>query len=349
MAPFSSTTPSRPVRRHRVFPVAILIGILLVAFLAVIFVFVPFRSINQSQTYAAYMVPDVNTVCLNFEADVADVTIIPTDLPNQLVRLEMNATGFMGFFGSETNPVDVTFTNSTSGNTLTVTSRVTRTEAWPLSFNLKVTCNLYVDRSAVLNITAKTSVGSMILDTEAQGDPLVFQNLTLRSTTGSARANLNRAVELRNDVSVSTTTGSVMFIWNGTTCSRNLAATLASTTGSIVANVIRSGVMGGNVTVDATTTTGSVNWGMNLSGNVGARFTSQVTTGSISLDVHNFNGDKSPIASSNYPAKANFIINSQTTTGSIHITAAYNNSPGSSNLEQTRADSIIFLSVNHSK
>src|SRR5512140_3635563 len=90
-ASIRSTTPSRPVRRRNVFPVAILIGILLVAFFAVVFVFVPFRSINQSQTYVAYTVPDVNTVNLNFDADVADVTIIPTDLPNQLVRLDMNA------------------------------------------------------------------------------------------------------------------------------------------------------------------------------------------------------------------------------------------------------------------
>jgi hypothetical protein len=334
--------PARHVRRHHVFPVVagVLIAVLVLAFFFAVIVFVPVNSVNFGQTESAAAVPGVNTINLNFDADVADVNIIPTPLSGQLVKLDINASGSMGLFGSQTHPVNVVFTNETSGNTLTVTSSVTRTGVWPFSYNLKVTCDIYVDHSAILNVTAKTSVGSITLDTDARAEPLVFQNLTLRSTTGSIRANLTGAVELRNDVSVSATTGSVQFIWNGVSVSRSLGVTLASTTGSITAEVTRSGALGGNVTVEAATTTGSVNWGMNISGDVGAKFTSQTTVGSILVDVQNFNGNKSPIASSNYPAATNFVVDSRTTTGSIHITAAYNSS---TNVEQVRADVMRFL------
>jgi hypothetical protein len=347
--PFSSTASSRRMRRRRVFPTAILIGILAVAFLLVVFVFLPFGSVDFSQTNVASEVSGVNTVKLNFDADVADVNIIPTDLPNQLVKLEVNATGSTGFFGSTSHPVDVTFINETSGNTLTVNSSVSRAQVWPFSFNLKVTCNVYVERTAILNVTAKTSVGSITLSSPVHGAALVFQNLTLRSTTGSVMANLTGGVSLTEDVSVSATTGRVDFIWDGVSVSRSLGVTLASTTGSITANVTHSAALGGNVSIDAATTTGSVNWGMDIRGNVGAKFTSTTTTGSISVDVQNFNGDKSPIVSSNYPATTNFIVDSHSTTGSVHVTASYHHSSQNSEADQVRADVVGFLSVNHTE
>jgi hypothetical protein len=346
-APVSPSVRSRHMRSHRVFPATILIGILLVAFLVVVFVVLPFGSVDFSQTNVVSEVSGVNTVKLNFDADVADVNIIPTDLPNQLVKLEVNATGSSGFFGSTSHPVDVTFTNETSGNTLTVTSSVSRTQVWPFSFNLKVTCNVYVERTAILIVTAKTSVGSITLSPVFRVAPLVFQNLTLQSTTGSVNVNLTGAVDLAGDVSVSTTTGSIQFTWGGVAVSHSLGVTLASTTGSISANVSQSGAIGGNVSINAATTTGSVNWGMDISGNVGAQFTSTTTTGSISVDVQNFSGDKSPIASSNYPAVTNFIVNSQSTTGSVHIAASYHHSSQNSEPDQVRADVVSFLPVNH--
>jgi hypothetical protein len=341
--------PARRLSAPFIIPVIILIAVLLVAFLFAVFAFVPLHSVNFSQSSFAPTAPGIDTVNLNFDADVADVNVIPTDLPNQLAKVEVFATGSTGLFGSTTQPVKTSFNSETLGNILTVTSAVSRTETWPVSLDLKVTCNVYLDRNAVLNVHARTSVGKVTLNSEV---PVVFSGINLRSTTGNVATNLSNLVVLTRDISVSyislsTTTGSVQFTWNNVKVSGNIAVNLATTTGSVTADFTHNSVLAENVSVDARTTTGSVNIGMSSSGDVGAQITSQTSVGSISTDVQNFNGNKSPIYSSNYPATSNFLVNAQTTTGSIHITAAYQGAAEVTVQEQTRDVAISYLRVNH--
>jgi hypothetical protein len=351
-APTAQSAPVR--RRHRapfVIPVVILMAVLLVAFLFAFFAFIPLQSVNFSQSDSVPTVPRVNTVILNFDADVADVNVIPTDLPNQLVRIDVSATGSVGLFGSNTQPVKVSFSNETIGDTLIVTAGVSGTEMWPTSFNFKVTCNLYLDRNAVLNVNARTSVGKVTLDSEV---PVVFSGLNLRSTTGNVAVSLSDFAVLTQDISVSyvsltTTTGSVQFTWNNVQVSGKIAVNLATTTGSVTADFTQNGALASNVSVDAKTTTGSANLGMSISGNVGAQVTSHTSLGSISTDMQSFNGDKSSLASSNYPARGNFVVDEQTTTGSIHITATYQGAAEAAVQEQIRDAVMSYIEANHSE
>ncbi len=308
-------------------PVAILISILLIGFFFAVIAFVPFRSVNFNQTEVASSFPGAQNVNLNFDADVANVNVIPTDLTNQLVRMEVSATGSTGLFGSDTQPLKITFNNATSGDTLTVTSHVSRAEFWPISPNLKVTCNIYIERSAVMNINAQTTVGKITLKPEINIVPQEFRNITLKSTTGSIETNLTDLFSLNGDISISSTTGTIHLNWDNAHVFRNTAVNLKSTTGSITANIAENGDIGSNVSMRAITTTGSINLGMNINGNVGAQIISHTSVGAISVDVQNFNGNKSPIYSSNYPATSNFIVDQTTTTGSIHINADYQGTP----------------------
>jgi hypothetical protein len=321
----------------------ILIAILLVAFFVAIAAFFPVKSVNFNQTYEVAKIPNVDAVSLNFDADVADVNLIPADLPNQLVKMEVLANGSTALFGSDTEPVKIIFTNETFGRDITVTSDVSRSVAWPFSFNLKVTCNIYVDISAPLNINVQTSVGKIHMNTSV---PVVFQNLALRTTTGNVEAYLTGGTILTANSSFSTTTGSIKFIWDNIQVTGNTDLQFASTTGSINADFTQNQVLSGNVSVEVTTTTGSLNVGMNVSDNVGAQLTSHTTTGSISVDAQSFNGNKSPIYSSNYPATSNFLVNSQTTTGSIHLTVAYQ-PPEAPIQEQVRDAVMNFIKTNH--
>jgi hypothetical protein len=337
------------LRRHYIIPVGILIAILVVAFFFSVFAFLPLQSVNFNQSYSAATVPGVDAINLNFQADVANVNVIPTDLTNQLVSMDVSASGSMGVFGSSNQPVKVTFTNQTVGNTMTVTPKVSMTNAWPFSFNLKVTCNIYVERSVAMNISAQTTVGKITLKPAVDIVPQEFRNINLKSTTGNIEANLTDLFSLNGDISISTTAGSTQFNWDTAHVFRNTAVNLASTTGSIMASITQNGDIGGNVSIATATTTGSVNLDMNLRGDVGTQITSHTTTGSISVNVQNFNGNKSPIYSSNYPANSNFIINQGTTTGSIHITAAYqdqNPSPASTQ-EQVRDAVMTYIQTNH--
>jgi hypothetical protein len=191
---------------------------------------------------------------------------------------------------------------------------------WPFSNTLKVTCDLYVNRRTTLDLDVRTSVGSVTMNPNVEVD---FQGLSLRSTTGTVDATLTNSVTLPTAATFSTTTGSVHLTWVNAQVTGNTSMYLATTTGSIDLSVAQNRDLAGSVTIDAETTTGSVNPTLSINGDIGAQITSHVSLNSISVSVQNFNGNKSPIYSSNYPATNNFIVNAATTTGSININASY--------------------------
>ncbi len=304
--------------------VGVLIAVLVVGVVVAGFVFVPFRSVNFQSPNVVPTASGVNNIYLNLEADVANINIYTTSSLGELVRVDVSATGSTGLFGSTEEPVTVEFNPVTANDTETVTCKVTQNEVWPLSYGLTVTCNVYLDPSAVLNVQVSTSVGAVKLTSDRA---VTFQALSLRSTTGSVETAVSGNAVFEGPVLVSTTTGSVQFDWANCRISTNTPIDVHTTTGSIHASIIQSAVLGGNATLNVGTTTGSVNLDMQLAQNNAAQITSHTSTGSISVDVHSFNGNKSPIYSNNYPATNNFLTELSATTGSIHIVATYQSVP----------------------
>ena len=327
------TPPQRRERKPFRLPTAILIGILLVATLSAI-TLVPFIPVDSTQSQAVSQA-NVNTVNLDFDADVADVNVFIRDLPDQLVSVDVIAKGSVGIFASNP-PVKLTVSNETADQTMTVTGRVSRQDIWPMSLNLRVTCNIYIDYSAVLDLNIRTSVGDIIMN-EVAG-PVLFQELTLQATTGNVEANIGSLVTTVRDVSVTTTTGNVMFMWNDAQVSGGMAISLRSTTGRVTAQITQNELLARNVSLNAQTTTGEVNLDMDISGDVGAQITSQTTTGRITLDVDRFDGAQSPIRSRNYPAPSNFEVTLGTTTGNIHIAAQHHTSAEAAQQENSDID-----------
>ena len=230
---------------------------------------------------------------------------------------------------------------------MTVTSKVTLEELWPFSFNLHVVCNVYVDTSAVVSVTAQSTVGKVALDTNFL--PVTFDALNLHSTTGSIQATLSPNTVLKGNISASSTTGSIQFVWSDAKVVGNTSISLASTTGAVSADIGQtSWALGGNVALEARTTTGSVECAVTVGGTVGSQITSHSSTGSISVvNAQNFNGNKSPIYSSNYPAENNFLVDLATTTGSIKVAASYFPSTSTSEQEQVRDAAVNYLRENH--
>jgi hypothetical protein len=300
-----------------------LIAVLLVAFLFAGFAFIPAKTVNFNQSDSAPAVSGVNVVALNFDADVADVHIVPT-LVDNLVQVDTSATGSMSLFGSNSDPVKITFTNQTSGDTLTVNYKVSRVETWPVSFGLNVNCTIYVNPSVTLDLKVGTSVGKITLGSSDQ--PIIYRALDLQSKTGEVDASFNSNTQLTGNVSLHTTTGDVHFSSENAQLSADATKIgLETTTGSIDVHITQSSQqqIANDVVGNVESTTGGVNLYMDISGDVAAQVTSHNSVGGIYLDVTNFNGDESPIASSNYPAARNYFVDLETTTGSIHIKAAY--------------------------
>jgi hypothetical protein len=255
--------------------------------------------------------------------------------------VNVTAQGSVGVFSDADNPLQVNLTEQMSGSTLQVNSRVSMRSP---SFNtLHVECRVHVSPSIPLNLTVRTMTGTVQM---VNSKPATFDALTLQSTTGTAFAYVAHDELFRGDISVTTVTGTAQLQWNNAKVDRNIAVRVATTTGSAIAQVIEEGQLGGNVSLALSATTGSTNLNIHLYDDVGARITSQVGTGDIYVNAQNFNGNKSPIASSNYPAKSNFIVDEKTTTGGISINPTYDTRIIE---ERIRDDVINYIAGNHAE
>ena len=317
------TVPAMP-RRRRPFllPVIILIAILVMAAVVGALVFVPFYAVHFDQTNQVAKT-DVDNLMLDFQADVAQVNIFFRNLPDKMLILNVTADGYVGIFEDPNRTINVTFDHQTANNTEIVTSKVSRISAWPLSYNLNVICDVYIDPSANLTLTVRSSVGQILMNADTQ---MTFKTLSLEAVTGNVEASLAKGVVIVGMLSLKTTTGNVQFRMDKADVSGNVSVSLQSTTGSVNINVAEDQKLAGNVTVDARTTTGGVNLAMIINDDVGARIESRTDFGGINVDVQHFSGNQSSLQSSNYPAGSNFLVNLRTSTGGIHISAIYESS-----------------------
>jgi hypothetical protein len=189
-----------------------------------------------------------------------------------------------------------------------------------------------------------TTVGKVTLDTSSS--PTTFRELTLRSTTGNIETTLSSDTTLAGNVSVSSTTGNIQF-FSSVEVTSNVSINLVSTTGAISTNVTYNRAIEGNVALDLLTTTGNVECAVTVGDRVGFEITSRSSTGTISVDGSNINGDKSPIYSSNYPAENNILVNIETTTGNIKLAPYYFPRMETSRQEQVRDTTMNYIKNNH--
>ena len=317
--------PSRPLRKEPLVIAAIvLIAILVAAVILTAIVFAPFSPISFNQTNQDSH-SSINTLNLNFQANTAQVTLIAQNINNQNILIQTSANGSRSIFGSN-NPIEVTFTNQTEGNTLTVNSKVTEANEFPTAGNLHVTCTIYVNPALKLNINVTTQAGSITLIAE---NSATFQSINLHANAGEVQANLQNAT-IAGDVSLNTQAGTVNFGLRQASLQGNQTVTLHSNAGSVSMDITQTKTLQGNLQVNAVTELGSINVALQIDGDVGAKIISQTNLGSMHLNVQHFSGNQSPIQSDNYPAASNIEISSRTNLGSINIDASYQSLNGPS-------------------
>jgi hypothetical protein len=324
VVPVAVTRPAAPTRRRPLYilPVAILIAVLLSAMVIGVLFFLPFYPVHFNQTN---QVPkaDVDHMLLEFQADVAHVNVFFKNLSSNMALLNVTADGNVGILEDPNRPVNITFSHHMSTNSEIVTVNVSRITRWPISYNLNVNCDVYIDPSASLTLHVRSTVGNIVMDANTS---VTLQILDLETETGSIDVSLSKGVVVADLITLHTTTGNVQFEMDEANVSRNVSVELQSTTGSVNMDLIEKQKMLGNVTLNARTTTGSVNLSMVIDDDVGATIESETAIGGINEDLEKFSGNETLLQSDNYPAGSNFLVNLRTTTGGININAKYGSS-----------------------
>ena len=308
-------------------PALILIALLFSAFIIIAaFMYMPMNPISFSESQGVSYSEGIDTLSLNFSGGVSLVNMQFEGMSDKLVQLNVSASGGVSIFASS-KPVNVTFVHSINDNTLTVNARVITNGGWFWSPWLNVTCNLYIHPSLKSSLNIKTTVGKILCDTKAG---VTLNSLNLETGTGQIEAKLVENMTVNGDISAKTTTGHLRFSWNNVKAQNNVSVITQTVTGAIDLSVLQNSSIPANVTLNAQATTGAIDLGITIHDNVAAIIKSTVSTGGINFSKTGFNGTKSELQSNNYPASSNFIINLQTTTGGIGISAVYSLVDGTS-------------------
>jgi hypothetical protein len=260
--------------------------------------------------------PNVDTLNLNFATNVGDISIMTLQVGSGAVLIHVQGNGSYSYLTKTEQPMTSTFDNQTVGNTLTVNSQVTVENAYTLG--AAVSIQIYVDPSIKLNLNVSSVTGKVALTGDRD---TTFQSLSLQSTTGPVEANLQDKVTVTGPISLKTTTGAINFRMHEIDVVGNNSLNLQTTTGDVGMDITETTQLHGNVAVNAHTTTGTIYVGLEVDAGVGAKITSTANFGQIKTDLTNFNGDKSPLTSSNYPSANNIEITNTVGTGGVNITA----------------------------
>jgi hypothetical protein len=302
--------------------VIVLIVLLASTSIIVAITFFPLRRVDVTASRSVPQQTGIDTLILDFTADVARINVAFEDLDDVLVTLHLSILGNVGVFAPD-RLYDLTFDHAIVDNALTVTSELDVADlVGVLSFTqLNVTCDLRIDSALTAGLTIQTSVGGIVVHTQS-GTVLLATNL--ETTTGSVEATLASGVILSDDVSLTSTTGSVHLDWNNVLATKDLRVDVTTTTGGIDVDVEQDARLQHDVTLNAAATTGGVDCTLDLQGAVGATIASAVTTGGIAIDRQiGFSGSTAQLQSDNYPAASNFEVHLQTTTGGIMIDAQH--------------------------
>lgn len=315
--------PAAPPAKHKPWNkdplIVVTIGLVVILLSAVVIVaflsasITPWNFEQQRQDNS----PNIKTINLHFETDVGQVKIIPLDTNNN-VLIHVLANGSRGLFGSTDIPIDILFDNKTSGDTLTVTSKVAVENRF--TFRSALICTIYVKPTLNLNLNITSQAGQVSFSVDKEA---IIQSLYLHTNAGEVEANLQGNMTLAGNISATTNAGSVNFRMNEIEVEGNCTVNLNSNLGSVYADISQTRTMQGNVKMNAGTNAGSVNVGLEIDGGVGARIISHTNLGDIDTDLNNFSGNKTFVESSNYPAPSNIEITTNTNLGGINIQATY--------------------------
>ncbi len=311
--------PERRMKRKPIGTLAIILIILFVSAAVIVAIaLMPIRAVDISESRDVPYQTGVNTLDLDFTADVAQVNVAFEDLSGKLVTLDVSVTGRVGVFGSS-DVLDLTFDSTRDGNVLTVTSEVDIVSRY--SWSLNVTCHILIDPSMKASLDVKTSTGGIILNTQAG---VVLDYLSLEATTGGVEAKLVEDMRIDGDISLMTTTGGVKLSWDNVIVTKNRLVNAVTTTGGVDVDINQDEELAANITLKAEATTGGVDLTIAIQDDVGAKIESSVTTGGIDINRRvGFSGEESALQSDNYPANTNFDVTLKTITGGIDIDAEY--------------------------
>lgn len=292
----------KPRSNRAILLATVLVAILVLAFVAAAYLFIPIKPWSFEETLSAGN-SDIESLNLNLAADIGQINIMTVEVGEKAVFIHVRGNGHSSYLTPMNTPMTVTFENHTVDRTLTFNSQINVENA--LTSGTDVSVQIYIDPKLHLNLNVTATTGKISL-TADQG--IAIEALSLQTVTGDVEANLQGKVAIHGPVIFRTVTGEVNVRVHEIGVYGNCSLDLQTTTGNVIMDITETNRLNGNMDVNAAVTTGIIYLWLEVDDGVGAKVTSTTNMGNIETNPAGFSGNQSLLYSSNYPAESNIDV-----------------------------------------
>lgn len=298
---------------------AVVVVLVIIIVLAALLI-VPFRSIPVNESRQAALEQGIESLELNVNIDVGEVSVRFVEDEDVAVALEVSGHHRTGLLGSR-EPVNITWEERTEGDAIIVDADVVLGDSLIPFFSSDIDCTLLISSQLRTALSVSAGVGGLEVVTS---DGVVLTSMDLSVSTGGVRATMVDNVTLEGPMSMRATTGGVDLSWTNVVARDNASMTLSTTTGGVRAKVEQTEGLGSNLTFTASANTGGIELEMNIAGDTSAHVTSTTTLGGVSVQERTgFNGTDTDLRSENYASESNFETSLNTGTGGVSLRLRY--------------------------
>jgi len=244
---------------------AVVVVLVIIIVLAALLI-VPFRSIPVNESRQAALEQGIESLELNVNIDVGEVSVRFVEDEDVAVALEVSGHHRTGLLGSR-EPVNITWEERTEGDAIIVDADVVLGDSLIPFFSSDIDCTLLISSQLRTALSVSAGMGGLEVVTS---DGVVLTSMDLSVSTGGVRATMVDNVTLEGPMSMRATTGGVDLSWTNVVARDNASVTLSTTTGGVRAKVEQTEGLGSNLTFTASANTGGIELEMNIAGDTSA-------------------------------------------------------------------------------
>jgi hypothetical protein len=298
--------------------VIVIVVIIVIALLALIFI--PFRETGINESRQAALGAGVDTLNFTFSTNMGSVEVRFVDDAATAVAMTVTGSQRSGLLGGG-QPVNVSWSESTEGSALTVTSSLKLSgNSGPFSSN-NLNCTVLIASQLRTALTLTNDLGSVEVQA---GSGIELTSVNIRTSTGGSRLIMAANSTLNGPLKMEASLGGVDLQWTDVRATENASIDLRASTGGVLAKIFQSEPLGGNVTVNASSNLGGVDLTLAIQGNNSAHVLSHANLGGVNVaEQVGFNGTSAELTSQNYPGTSNFEVNCDANTGGVNLRLRY--------------------------
>jgi hypothetical protein len=293
-----------------------IVVVVIIVLVAISLFLLPINTVQVNELKDNALSAGVQALVINLTVDTGSLEVRFVNTSAVAASMSIVGERRSGLLSSQ-DPVNITWSTSTIGDTLFIDSNVKlgTSLGWFSSSTIK--CTLNISDQLRTSLSASTAVGGINITT-ANG--VEISRIAAKASVGGIALTATNGTVLDGPVNLETSLGGLQVTWADVNATDNARMDLKASAGGIRMKMSQATPMAGNVNMTAAASLGGIELTMDLRGSTSARILSHADVGEVTApDPVGFNGTEAEMSSQNYRVPSNFEVQCEADAGGINL------------------------------